>query len=114
MDFTRSEIKQLRAQDLAARAASIRDIGTASLVEPAAAARGITPARIASLTAALDAYTPLMNLPRAQIADLDDLVIQFEDTTPGIRFATLRRQARSIIDARSGPATDPAPITLVT
>lgn len=74
VDFTRSEIKQLRAQDLAARAASIRDIGTASLVEPAAAARGITPARLASLTAALDAYTPLMNLPRGQLVNRSTLL----------------------------------------
>ena len=38
----------------------------------------------------------------------------YEDTTPGTRFATAWHQARSIIDAGSGPATEPAPITLVT
>ncbi len=59
-----------------------------------------------------DFATDLASL-RAQIADLDDLVIKFEDTTPGTRFATAWRQARSIIDAGSGPATEPAPITPV-
>jgi len=38
----------------------------------------------------------------------------YKDTTPGTRFATAWHQARSIIDAGSGPATEPAPITLVT
>ena len=104
VDVTKSEIVQLRQQDLLDKTTAIRDLGTATQAEPNAADRGVTAVRIATLTAAINAFTKVMNLPRGQIvnrstllkevdtdtadlleqvADLDDLVQQFDGTDAG-------------------------------
>lgn len=97
---------------------------TASVVfargsEPGAAGRGVTPERITALTAALDAFGAVMNVPRGQIVSrstlareletdiaalvenvrhLDDLVIQFDQTSAGEHLIETWRRARIIID----------------
>jgi hypothetical protein len=83
----------------------------------------VNAARIASLTAAIGAFTKVMNNPRGQIvnrstllkevdtdtaklleqvADLDDLVLQFDGTDAGKRFTEAWKRARIIVDTGGG------------
>ena len=89
---------------------------------------------IATLTNAINAFTAVMNLPRGQIvnrstllkevdtdtadlleqvADLDDLVMQFDGTDAGKRFIEAWKRARIIVDSGGGhtgtPPTPPTP-----
>jgi hypothetical protein len=134
VDVTKSEIVQLRQQDLLDKTTAIRDLGTATVTEPNAAGRGVTPARITTLTNAINAFTAVMNLPRGQIvnrstllkevdtdtadlleqvADMDDLVLQFDGTDAGKRFIEAWKRARIIVDTGGGhsgtPPTPPTP-----
>lgn len=133
VDFAKSQIKKLRTQDLVTQSTAIRDLGTAAVSEPEADKRGVTAARISALTAAIDAYKTVMNLPRGQIVnqsallkevetdtadllekvgDADDLVVQFEATDAGKRFIEAWKRARIIVDSGGGhgstPVTPPA------
>ena len=49
VDVTKSQIVQLRQQDLLDKTTAIRDLATATQAEPNAAGRGVTAARIATL-----------------------------------------------------------------
>jgi hypothetical protein len=134
VDVTKSEIVQLRQQDLLDKTTAIRDLGTATVAEPGAAGRGVTAARITTLTNAINAFTGVMNLPRGQIvnrstllkevdtdtadlleqvADMDDLVLQFDGTDAGKRFIEAWKRARNIVDTGGGhsgtPPTPPTP-----
>ena len=136
VDVSKSEIVQLRNQDLLDKTTSIRDLATAAQAEPGAAGRGVTAARIATLTAAITAFGNVMNNPRGQIvnrstllkevdtdtadllqqvADLDDLVLQFDSTDAGKRFIEAWKRARIIVDTGGGhssaPPTPPTPAT---
>ena len=134
VDVTKSEIVQLRQQDLLDKTTAIRDLASATVAEPNAAGRGVTAARITTLTNAINAFTAVMNLPRGQIvnrstllkevdtdtadlleqvADLDDLVQQFDSTDAGKRFIEAWKRARIIVDTGGGhsgtPPTPPTP-----
>jgi hypothetical protein len=136
VDVTKSEIMKLRNQELANEATAIRDLGTAAVSEPDAAKRGVTAARVAALTAAINNFSKVMNSPRGQIvnrgallkevetdvagllekvSDMDDLVAQFDGGEPGKRFIEAWRRARIIVDSGTGhgngstPPTPPAP-----
>ena len=136
VDVTKSEIVQLRQQNLLDKTTAIRDLANATVAEPGAAGRGVTAARITTLTNALNAFTAVMNLPRGQIvnrstllkevdtdtadlleqvADLDDLVQQFDSTDAGKRFIEAWKRARIIVDTGGGhsnggtPPTPPTP-----
>ena len=132
VDVTKSEIVQLRQQDLLDKTTAIRDLATATLPEPGAAGRGVNAARIATLTAAITLFTARMNDPRGQIvnrstllkevdtdtaglmqqvADLDDLVLQFDGTDAGKRFIEAWKRARIIVDSGGGHGTPPTPPT---
>jgi hypothetical protein len=84
---------------------------------------GARAARITTLTNAINAFTTVMNLPRGQIvnrstllkevdtdtaslmqqvADLDDLVQQFDSTDAGKRFIEAWKRARIIVDTGGG------------
>jgi hypothetical protein len=133
VDVTKSEIVQLRQQDLLDKTTAIRDLASATVAEPGAAGRGVTAARITTLTTAINAFTGVMNLPRGQIvnrstllkevdtdtadlleqvADMDDLVLQFDGTDAGKRFIEAWKRARTIVDSGGGhgspPPTPPA------
>ena len=131
VDVTKSEIVQLRQQDLLDKTTAIRDLASATVTEPGADGPGVTPARITTLTNAINAFTAVMNLPRGQIvnrstllkevdtdtadlleqvADMDDLVLQFDGTDAGKRFIEAWKRARIIVDAGGGhSATPPTP-----
>ena len=136
VDVTKSEIVQLRQQDLLDKTTAIRDLANATVAEAGAAGRGVTAARITTLTNAINAFTGVMNLPRGQIvnrstllkevdtdtadlleqvADLDDLVQQFDSTDAGKRFIEAWKRARIIVDTGGGhsnggtPPTPPTP-----
>jgi hypothetical protein len=123
VDVTKSEIVQLRNQDLLDKTTAIRDLASATVAEPGADGRGVTPARITTLTNAINAFTGVMNLPRGQIinrstllkevdtdtaalleqvADMDDLVLQFDGTDAGKRFIEAWKRARIIVDSGGG------------
>ena len=134
VDVTKSAIVQFRNQDLLDKTTAIRDLATATQAEPNAAGRGVTAARIATLTTAINAFTAVMNNPRGQIvnrstllkevdtdtadlleqvADLDDLVLQFDGTDAGKRFIEAWKRARIIVDTGGGHgSTPPTPPTL--
>jgi hypothetical protein len=134
VDLTKSQIVQLRQQDLLDKTTAIRDLANATVAEPGAAGRGVTAARITALTNAINAFTAVMNLPRGQVltrstllkevetdtanlleqvANLDDLVIQFDGTDAGKRFIEAWKRARIIVDTGGGHTTGetPAPAT---
>lgn len=138
VDVTKSQIVQLRNQDLLERSTAIRDLANATATEPGAAGRGVTPARITTLTNAINAFAAVMNLPRGQIVSrstllkevetdiaalleqatsLDDLVMQFDGTDAGKHFIEEWKRARMIVDNGgshnhgSNPAPAPAPAT---
>jgi hypothetical protein len=134
VNYTKTDIKKLRNQDLLDQSTAIRDLGTAAVAEPDAAGRGVTAARIAALTTAIGVFKTVMNNPRGQVVnrstlkkevetdvaalvsavtDMDDLVVQFDGTDAGHRFIAAWKQARMIVDIGShgggkGP-TPPAP-----
>ena len=130
VDLTKSEIVQLRNQDLLDKTTAIRNLATAAQAEPGADGRGVTAARIATLTAAINLFTARMNDPRGQIVnrstllkevdtdtaslvqqvtDLDDLVLQFDGTDAGKRFIEAWKRARIIVDNGGGHASTPTP-----
>jgi hypothetical protein len=130
VDVTKSEIVQLRQQDLLDKTTAIRDLASATVAEPGAAGRGVTAARITALTNAINAFTAVMNLPRGQIvnrstllkevdtdtadlleqvADMDDLVLQFDGTDAGKRFIEAWKRARIIVDTGGGHSTGGTP-----
>ncbi len=134
VDFSKSEIVRLRNLDLRDQATAIRDLALAATTQPGAADRGITPARIGELTAAITLFSTILSTPRGQIVtratllkevetdtaallenlrDLDDLVVQFAATPAGQRFVQAWQNARIIVDAGHGPGTpdeeDPTP-----
>lgn len=130
VDLSRTGIGRLRNQELLARATEIRDAGTAAKDQAGAVGRGVTPERIAALTAALDAFAAVMNVPRGQIVSrstlareletdiaalvenvrhLDDLVIQFDQTPAGQHLIEAWRRARIIIDRGGSPSNSEPP-----
>jgi hypothetical protein len=134
VDVSKSDIVQLRNQDLVDKTTAIRDLATAAQAEPGAAGRGVTAARVATLTAAITAFSSVMSNPRGQIvnrstllkevdtdtaglmeqvADMDDLVLQFDGTDAGKRFIEAWKRARVIVDSGGGhsgtPPTPPPP-----
>lgn len=135
VDLAKRDLVKLSGNPLVAKTTDIRDLANTIVSDPNAAKRGVTAARIAAVTAALTAYTPLMNLPRGQIvnrstlikevetdaaalldqlSDLDDLIIQFDGTDAGKRFIEAWKRARTIVDAGHGHSTDdPAPAPAV-
>jgi hypothetical protein len=133
VDVNKSEIVRLRTQELVDKATAIRDIGNAVVSESGAAERGVTADRVAALTAAIAAFSKVMNSPRGQIAnrgallrevetdiaalvgqvsDMDDLVLQFDSGDAGNRFKEAWRRARIIVDIGGGHSgTSPTPPT---
>ncbi len=128
VDVTRSEIMKLRTQELVNKTTSIRDLGTVAVSEAGAAGRGVTAARAAALTAAITNFSNVMSTPRGQIvnrstllkevdtdtadlleqvADMDDLVQQFDGTDAGKRFIEAWKRARIIVDTGGGHASTP-------
>jgi hypothetical protein len=127
VNFTRSGIVRLREQALLTTTRDILATATTAKDEPGATDRGLTPAALAALSKAIGDFERLLNQPRGgianrnalladlktrvaglmdDIADLDDLVIQFGGTEAGDRFVAAWKKARSIIDAGHGPGDD--------
>jgi hypothetical protein len=130
VDVSKTDIVKLRNQDLVNKTTAIRDLGTAAVSEPDADKRGVTAARVAALTAAIDAFTKVMSTPRGEIVnrstllkevetdtadlvesvgDMDDLVLQFDGTDAGKRFIEAWKRARIIVDTGGGHTATPAP-----
>ncbi len=130
VDVTKSEIVKLRTQDLLDKTTAWRDLAIPTSAEPNAADRGVTAARIATLSAAITGFAAVMNTPRGQIVnrstllrevetdvaalieqvtDMDDLAMQFDTTDAGLRFIEAWKRARMIVDSGQGHAT-PAPV----
>jgi len=126
MDVTKTDIVRLRKQVLLDKATAILTLASAAVSDPAAAGRGVTAARIATLTAAIAAFGKVMNTPRGEIVnksallrevetDMDDLALQFDGTDAGKRFIEAWKRARNIVDTGGGhsgtPPTPPTPPT---
>ncbi len=132
VDLTKSEIMRLRTQELVNEATAIRDLGAAAVAEAGAAGRGVTAARVATLTAAITSFSKVMSTPRGQIVnrsallkevetdvaalietvrDMDDLVAQFDCGEPGKRFMEAWKRARIIVDLGGGHANGGTPPT---
>jgi hypothetical protein len=131
VDVTKSAIMKLRTQDLVNKSTAIRDLGAAAVSETGAGGRGVTAARVATLTAAITAFTAVMSTPRGEIvnkgallkevetdvaalvelvSDMDDLAVQFEGTEAGRRFIEAWKRARIIVDTGGGHGNGgPAP-----
>ena len=130
VDVSKSEIVQLRNQDLVAKTTEIRDVASGAVAEAGAAGRGVTAARITALSAAITSFSGVMSQPRGQIVnrstllkevetdvaalvqkvnDMDDLVLQFDGTPAGQRFIEAWKRARIIVDSGGGQATPPTP-----
>lgn len=130
VNLTKTQIVKLRMQELVNKATAIRDIGNDAVNEPGADGRGVTAARIATLTAAIASFSKVISLPRGEIVnrsallreletdiaglvvsvtDLDDLVVQFDGGEPGRRFREAWKRARIIVDSGTGHTATPAP-----
>jgi hypothetical protein len=131
VDLAKRDLVKLSGQLLVSKTTEIRDLASTVVSDPNAIKRGVTAARIAAVTAAITAYTPLMNAPRGQIvnrgtllkeietdtaalldqlSDLDDLILQFDGTDAGQRFNEAWKRARIIVDAGHGHSDgEPAP-----
>ena len=130
VNVSKTAIVELRNQDLVTKTTEIRDIATVAVTEPDAANRGITAARIATLSTAISSFSVVMNTPRGQIVnratllkevetdtaalleqinDMDDLALQFDGTDAGKRFIAAWKRARQIVDSGHGPTAQPAP-----
>ncbi|HEY0551291.1 MAG TPA: hypothetical protein VGF13_16925 [Verrucomicrobiae bacterium] len=129
VDVSKTDIVMLRNQDLVNKTTAIRDLGIAAMAEPGAAGRGVTGARVTTLTAAITSFSNVMNSPRGQIVnrgtllkevdtdtaalmdsltDLDDLALQFDGTEAGQRFIEAWKRARIIVDSGTGHGGPPA------
>ena len=127
VNFKLGYYQKLRDQALIAAATDLIAIGTTASSETGAGKRGVTPALIADLQAALDKFSGIDAAPRSGIVnrstllkdldakvaalmekldDLDDLVIQYDGTAAGRHFIAAWRQARLIVDSGHGPAAD--------
>ena len=124
VNVTKTDIVRLRKQVLLDKATAILNLASAAVSDPNAAGRGVTAARIATLTAAIAAFGKVMNTPRGQIVnqsallrevetDMDDLALQFDGTDAGKRFIEAWKRARNIVDTGGGhsgtPPTPPTP-----
>jgi len=130
VDFSRSQIVELRHQTLVSTATLIRDLAQTASAQPGAAGRGVSTARVTILTNAITTFSTLLNAPRGQIANraslireletrvaglmnliaaLDDLVLQFDTTPAGRAFIAAWKQARMIVDGGHGPGEDEPP-----
>ena len=134
-DVSKSDLVKLCTQELVNKTTAIRDLGTAAVSDTDAAKRGVTAPRIAALTAAITAFSNVMNSPRGEIvnrsallreietdiaalldavSDLDDLALQFDGTDDGQLFIEAWKRARIIVDSGGGhhaPAPTPPPPT---
>lgn len=127
VNFKLGYYQKLRDQLLITAATDLISIGTTARSETGAEKRGVTPALIAELQAALDKFSGVDSAPRTgivnrsallkdldakvaalmeQLEDLDDLVIQYDGTAAGRNFIAAWRQARLIVDSGHGPAAD--------
>ncbi len=131
VDVTKTDIVRLRKQALLDKATAILNLASTAVSDPNAAGRGVTAARIATLTAAITAFSKVMNTPRGQIVnksvllrevetdvaalvqlvtDMDDLVLQFTGSDAANRFQEAWKRARIIVDTGGGHSgTPPSP-----
>ena len=130
INFSKSHLQRLRDAQLVADAAAILAAAQSAVTQPEAVKRGVTPAAVSALSAALAAYDALLAKPRTNqvsrntllrelttrigahleaIAGLDDLVLHFGATAEGRRFIDAWQSARVIIDAGASPAGDEEP-----
>lgn len=121
-------IQKKRDQHLHAFGIEVRDLAQGASAHADAVNRGITAARIAALTAAVNNFGTLLNAPRGAIVnrsalgreletviaglvedvtDMDDLALQFDATEEGRAFIAAWKQARIIVDAGHGPGEAP-------
>jgi hypothetical protein len=84
VDVTKTEIIRLRKQDLVDRATAIKNLANAAVTDPAAAGRGVTAARIATITAAITAFSNVMNTPRGQVVNKSALLREVETAIAGL------------------------------
>ncbi len=134
VNFSKNYLQRLRDAQLVADTKAILAAAETVVAQPAAVIRGVTPGAIATLAAAIAAFEGLLTKPRTnlvtrntllrelatrvaghleELADLDDLVLQFGGTPAGQRFVAAWQAARVIVDAGGSqspeePAT-PAP-----
>lgn len=131
VDVSRTEIVQMRENDLVTKATTIRDLGAATLVDPESAPNGINKERVEAVTKAIIEFKTALTQPRGQIVnrstllreletdtaslleqlrDLDDLVLQFDGRPNGDRFIEAWKKARVIVDrGHSVSGKAPAP-----
>lgn len=127
VNFRKSGIVRLRDQALVTTTTLIRNLADVARLETGALGRGVTQARVTTLTNAINTFSGLLNAPRGQIVNrsglirdietrvaglvakveaLDDLVIQFDGTPAGLAFIAAWKQARIIVDSGHGPGED--------
>jgi len=128
VNLTKTDIVRLRKQALLDQATAILNLANTAVTDPAAAGRGVTAARITTLTSAITAFSGAMNMPRGQIVnksallrevetdiaalvqlvtDMDDLVLQFTGSDAANRFQEAWKRARIIVDSVGGHGSTP-------
>ena len=128
VNLTKTDIVRLRKQALLDQATAILNLANTAVTDPAAAGRGVTAARIATLNSAITAFSGAMNMPRGQIVnksallrevetdvaalvqlvtDMDDLVLQFTGSDAANRFQEAWKRARIIVDSGGGHSSTP-------
>lgn len=130
VNFSKNYLQRLRDAQLVADTKAILTAAQEVVTQPAAVGRGVTPGAVATLTTAIAAFEALLTKPRTnlvtrntllrelatrvaghleELADLDDLVLQFGDTPAGQRFVAAWQSARVIVDAGGSQSPEPEP-----
>ena len=130
VDFTKSGLIRMRDQQLKTTTELIRDLANVARDESGAGGRGITAARILTLNGAIAAYAGVISAPRGQILtratlkrelevrvaavierlrDMDDIVLQYDETEAGRSFIAQWQTARIVIELGHGPTPTPTP-----
>ncbi len=127
VDLKKGAIQKLRDQALVTTGTLIRELAQTASTQPGAVNRGVSAARITTLTNAVNTFSGLLNAPRGQIVSrsalkreiatrvagllgmveaIDDLVLQFDTTPAGRNFIAAWKQARIIVDGGHGPGEE--------
>jgi hypothetical protein len=130
VDYKLGHYQKLRDTHLIAAARDLITIAGTATAQPGAVERGVTAGLIAQLQTACDTFAGTDAAPRSgivlrstllrdlsaavadlmeKLADLDDLVIQYDASEAGRTFISAWKQARAIIDSGHGPSEAPAP-----
>jgi hypothetical protein len=68
-EIRKSGVMKLRNQDMVTKTTEVLNLANVAVTQPNAADRGVTPARVSALSAAIASFSGVMSTPRGQIVN---------------------------------------------